>query len=133
VNKGYVDAAVVAVGEGSYVRKNGDTMTGALTLAADPISPMQASTRHYVDTTAASLVPATALSATPAAGLAPLAGSGAVLDLGWLGSSAGSGDKLLGRREAAAGRPRGGLCLPREAMDARAAGTNCFTTPQRTR
>jgi hypothetical protein len=97
VNKGYVDAAVVAVGEGSYVKKNGDTMTGPLTLAADPNSPMQASTRHYVDAAAASLVPTTALSTTPAAGLVPQAGTGAVLDLGWLGSSAGTGDKLLGK------------------------------------
>jgi hypothetical protein len=103
VNKGYVDAAVVAVGDGSYVKKNGDTMTGPLTLAADPNSPMQASTRHYVDSTAASLVPATALSTTPSAGLVPQAGAGAVLDLGWLGSSAGSGDKLLGKTGGSSG------------------------------
>jgi hypothetical protein len=103
VNKGYVDSAVVAVGEGSYVKKNGDTMTGPLTLAADPNAPMQASTRHYVDTTAASLVPNTALSATPSAGLAPQAGSNAVLDLGWLGSSAGNGDKLLGKSGGSSG------------------------------
>ncbi len=97
VNKGYVDAAVVAVGEGSYVKKNGDAMTGPLTLATDPSAPMQASTRHYVDVTAAGLVPNTALSTTPSAGLVPQAGSGAVLDLGWLGGTAGSGDQLLGK------------------------------------
>ena len=30
VNKAYVDAAVVAVGEGSYVKKDGDAMTGQI-------------------------------------------------------------------------------------------------------
>jgi hypothetical protein len=103
VNKAYVDAAVVNVGEGSYVRKNGDAMTGPLTLAADPTAPLQASTRHYVDVTAAGLVPNTALSATPSAGLVPQAGSSPVLDLGWLGSSAGSGDKLLGKTGGSSG------------------------------
>jgi hypothetical protein len=102
-NKAYVDAAVVAVGEGSYVRKNGDAMTGPLTLAADPMAPQQASTRHYVDVTAAGLVPNTALSATPAPGLTPQAGSGGSLDLGWLGASAGSGDQLLGKGAGSSG------------------------------
>ncbi|HEV2117561.1 MAG TPA: hypothetical protein VGR48_16125, partial [Terriglobales bacterium] len=97
VNKAYVDQAVVAVGEGSYVRKNGDSMTGPLTLPGDPTAPMQASTRHYVDLTASGLVANTALSTTPAAGLVPQAGSSPVLDLGWLGGSAGSGDQLLGK------------------------------------
>lgn len=103
VNKAYVDAAVVAVGEGSYVKKNGDAMTGPLTLAADPTAAMQASTRHYVDVTAASLVPNTALSATPGAGLAAQAGSSGVLDLGWLGGSAGAGDQLLGKTGGSSG------------------------------
>jgi hypothetical protein len=103
VNKGYVDAAVVAVGEGSYVKKNGDTMTGPLTLAADPTAPLQASTRHYVDTTAAGLVPNTALSTTPAAGQVPQAGSSPVLDLGWLGASPGTGDQLLGKSGGSSG------------------------------
>ena len=49
VNKAYVDAAVANVGSGSYVQKAGDTMSGPLTLPADPTSPYQASTRHYVD------------------------------------------------------------------------------------
>lgn len=49
-NKGYVDAAVANVGTGSYVSKAGDTMTGPLTLPADPTAPNQASDRHYVDT-----------------------------------------------------------------------------------
>jgi hypothetical protein len=49
VNKAYVDAAVVGVGDGSYVRKGGDVMTGPLTLNSDPTSPNQASNRHYVD------------------------------------------------------------------------------------
>jgi len=48
-NKGYVDAAVSNVGSGSFVSKAGDTMTGPLTLPADPTAPNQATDRHYVD------------------------------------------------------------------------------------
>ncbi len=49
-NKGYVDAAVANVGAGAYVSIAGSTMTGPLTLPADPASPNQAADRHYVDT-----------------------------------------------------------------------------------
>jgi hypothetical protein len=103
VNKEYVDQAVVAVGEGSYVRKNGDVMTGPLSLPADPTAPMQASTRHYVDLTASGLVPNTALSTMPSPGLVPQAASSPVLDLGWLGGSAGGGDQLLGKSGGSSG------------------------------
>jgi hypothetical protein len=48
-NKSYVDAAVANVGAGSYVSKAGDTMSGPLTLPADPTAPNQAADRHYVD------------------------------------------------------------------------------------
>ncbi len=48
-NKGYVDAAVANVGSGSYVPLAGGTMTGPLTLPADPTAPNQAADRHYVD------------------------------------------------------------------------------------
>src|ERR1700674_2109854 len=48
-NKGYVDAAVANVGAGSFVAKAGDTMSGPLTLPADPTAPNQAADRHYVD------------------------------------------------------------------------------------
>jgi len=48
-NKGYVDAAVANVGAGAYVAIAGSTMTGPLTLPADPASPNQAADRHYVD------------------------------------------------------------------------------------
>ncbi|PYX40161.1 MAG: hypothetical protein DMG81_07225, partial [Acidobacteria bacterium] len=50
VNKAYVDTAVASVGSGAYVAKNGDAMSGPLTLPADPSAPNQASTKHYVDT-----------------------------------------------------------------------------------
>ncbi len=50
VNKAYVDNSVTNSGSGSFVSKAGDTMTGALTLPADPVAPNQASTKHYVDT-----------------------------------------------------------------------------------
>ena len=49
-NKGYVDTAVSTVGTGAYVSIAGGTMTGPLTLPADPTAPNQAADRHYVDT-----------------------------------------------------------------------------------
>lgn len=54
-NKDYVDAAVGLVGEGSYVKKVGDAMTGPLVLSGDPVSSNQAANRHYVDTEVAGL------------------------------------------------------------------------------
>jgi hypothetical protein len=49
-NDAYVDSAVAAVGAGAFVAKNGDAMSGPLTLPSDPSAPNQASTKHYVDT-----------------------------------------------------------------------------------
>ena len=49
-NKSYVDTAIAGVDAGSFLRKTGDSMTGPLSLAADPISSNQAANRHYVDT-----------------------------------------------------------------------------------
>ena len=54
VNKAYVDASVANSGGGNFVSKAGDTMTGPLTLPADPTSPNQAADKHYVDVNAAS-------------------------------------------------------------------------------
>ncbi len=48
-NKAYVDSAVGNVGSGSYVPLAGGTMTGPLTLPADPVATNQSSTKHYVD------------------------------------------------------------------------------------
>lgn len=48
-NKGYVDTAVSSVGSGAYVPLAGGTMTGPLTLPADPAAPNQAADRNYVD------------------------------------------------------------------------------------
>jgi hypothetical protein len=48
-NKSYVDQAVANVGAGNYVAKSGDTMTGPLSLAGDPMAPAHATDRHYVD------------------------------------------------------------------------------------
>src|SRR5215470_1065204 len=50
VNKAYVDTAVANVGSGSYVSKNGDAMSGPLTLPSDPSAPSQAATKRYIDT-----------------------------------------------------------------------------------
>jgi hypothetical protein len=47
--KSYVDEAVANVGSGAYVSIAGATMTGPLTLPADPAGPNQAANRHYVD------------------------------------------------------------------------------------
>jgi len=50
-NKAYVDASVAGGGGGgsNFVLKSGDSMTGTLSLPANPTSPMQASTKQYVD------------------------------------------------------------------------------------
>jgi hypothetical protein len=53
VNKAYVDSAVTNSGSGSFVAKAGDTMTGPLTLPADPTAPQQAADKHYIDLIAA--------------------------------------------------------------------------------
>jgi hypothetical protein len=53
VNKAYVDSAVTNSGSGSFVAKAGDTMSGPLTLPADPVAPQQAADKHYIDLLAA--------------------------------------------------------------------------------
>lgn len=47
--KGYVDQSVTNVGAGNYLSIAGGTMTGPITLPANPVSAMQASTKGYVD------------------------------------------------------------------------------------
>jgi len=44
-----VAAAVANVGAGAFVPLAGGTMTGPLTLPADPVAPNQAADRNYVD------------------------------------------------------------------------------------
>jgi hypothetical protein len=46
---GYQTAAQVTASLGAYLPLAGGTMTGAITLAADPAAPLQASTKQYVD------------------------------------------------------------------------------------
>ena len=47
--KAYVDSSVTNVGSGSYLSTAGGTMTGPITLPANPAAPMQAATKGYVD------------------------------------------------------------------------------------
>ena len=56
VSKAYVDTAIAMAEAGAtpldaspYVLKAGDTMTGALNLPGDPVTPTQAADMHYVD------------------------------------------------------------------------------------
>ncbi len=55
VSKAYVDTAIAAATSGHpldstpYVLKSGDTMTGPLSLPADPVSANQAADKNYVD------------------------------------------------------------------------------------
>ncbi len=81
-NKAYVDSAVALVGAGSFVAKNGDAMSGPLTLPSDPSAPNQASTKHYVDTAllakanlASGVVPPAQLGSGTADGTACLKGN----------------------------------------------------------
>ncbi len=63
VSKSYVDTAIAAAVTGHpldtttnpYVEKSGDSMTGPLVLAGDPVAPMQASDKSYVDTQVAAV------------------------------------------------------------------------------
>ena len=43
------NSAVTTSGNGSFVSKAGDSMTGPLQLPGDPVAPNQAATKHYVD------------------------------------------------------------------------------------
>jgi len=60
VSKSYVDSSIAAAvagnsgGSTAYVLKSGDTMTGPLTLPANPTSALQAATKQYVDSVATS-------------------------------------------------------------------------------
>jgi hypothetical protein len=87
VNKQYVDTAVSSI-TGNYVSASGATMTGPLTLAADPTAPLQAATKEYVDSipgnasaalAAANAAQATANAALPASKVGA-AGGAAPLD-----------------------------------------------------
>ncbi len=56
VSKTYVDTAIAAAELGHpldastpYVMKTGDTMTGPLILPGDPVTPLQAADKNYVD------------------------------------------------------------------------------------
>jgi hypothetical protein len=58
-SKGYVDTSVANVGAGNYLPTVGGTMTGPITLPANPVAPLQAATKQYVDlglSSAASLI-----------------------------------------------------------------------------
>jgi len=56
VSKAYVDEAIAELTE-SLLTGSGGTLSGPLYLNADPTQPMQASTKHYVDTQVATAVP----------------------------------------------------------------------------
>ncbi len=51
VSKAYVDAAIAQL-QGSLLTANGGTLTGPLTLAGDPTTPLMAADKHYVDSVA---------------------------------------------------------------------------------
>ena len=62
VSKSYVDTAIAAAELGHpldastpYVLKSGDTMTGPLVLSGDPVTPLQAADKNYVDTQSAAI------------------------------------------------------------------------------
>ena len=55
-NRAYVDSVVNTISiQGDYLRRSGDAMTGALTLAGDPTANNHAANRHYVDIQVAGL------------------------------------------------------------------------------
>ncbi len=99
VNKSYVDQAVSNVGAGSYLPTAGGTMSGPITLPADPAAPLQASTKQYVDTSFATkadliggVVPASELGAGAATTGSCLLGNGSAATWGACGGGSGSGN-----------------------------------------
>ncbi|MDR3725016.1 MAG: hypothetical protein P4K83_11075 [Terracidiphilus sp.] len=56
VTKTYVDQ-LVSTTSGEWLPLSGGTMTGPLTLSADPVQPLQASDKHYVDQSLTKAVP----------------------------------------------------------------------------
>src|ERR1035437_6863050 len=48
-NKAYVDQSVSNVGAGNFLPTAGGTMTGPITLPANPVAALQAATKQYVD------------------------------------------------------------------------------------
>jgi hypothetical protein len=98
-NKSYVDQSVANVGAGSFLPLAGGAMTGPITLPANPVAPMQASTKQYVDTGLASaaelisgLVPTNELGSGLASSGSCLIGNGASATWGACGGGSGSGN-----------------------------------------
>jgi hypothetical protein len=58
VSKAYVDEAITELSQ-SLLTASGGTLTGPLYLSADPTQPLQAATKHYVDTQVATALPLT--------------------------------------------------------------------------
>jgi len=98
-NKGYVDSSVANVGAGNYLPTAGGTMTGPITLPANPAAPLQAATKQYVDTGVAAkadlvsgLVPAGELGTGLATTGNCLQGNGSSATWGACGSGGGTGN-----------------------------------------
>jgi hypothetical protein len=65
VNKAYVDEAVASLAAGTLTPVGG-TLTGPLYLNGDPVQPLQAADKHYVDASFAGAIPLTGGAATGA-------------------------------------------------------------------
>lgn len=98
-NKAYVDQSVSNVGAGNYLPTAGGTMTGPITLPANPAAPMQAATKQYVDTgfaakadVIAGLVPANELGTGLASAGSCLLGNGSSGTWGACGGGGGTGN-----------------------------------------
>lgn len=95
-NKSYVDESVANVGAGNYLPTTGGTVTGPITLPANPSAPLQAAPKQYVDAGLAAkadlvggVVPANELGTGTATAGSCLLGNGT---WGACGSGSGSGN-----------------------------------------
>jgi len=98
-SKGYVDTAVGNVGAGNFLPTAGGTMTGPITLPANPASPMQASTKSYVDSALATkadviagVVPSNELGTGTSTSGSCLLGNGSSAIWGACGGGGGTGN-----------------------------------------
>lgn len=103
VSKAYVDQAISEL-ESSLLTATGGTLSGPLTLCCDPVAPLQAADKHYVDQEFAQAVPLSGASMT--------GGLNAPTMNGVFSPEAGTSQTTLQATQAAAAAAGGAMMVP---------------------